>query len=131
MTTFSEDTEGPLVTVGCTSVVMVVARSRAAVDSISAVVVVAGCNLASLVSMAVVAVSGISMVVVAVSNLMVARVRAVVVVMSLSSSLIASAISLGRPVSIHNSGTLESSVAIIGNSSAPLNFLEAFEVDVL
>jgi hypothetical protein len=48
-----------------------------------------------------------------------------------SSSLIVRARSIGRPVSILVTMTLESSIAIVGNVSAPPNFLEALEVDVL
>jgi len=120
-TAFSEDTEGPFMTVDWTHIVMVVARSRLTVDSISTM----GSNMASVVSMAVVAVT--------VTTLMMTRLRTVIVMVSMrgSSSLIVRARSIGRPVSILTTMTLESSIAIVGNFSAPLNFVEASEVDVL
>lgn len=83
-TAFSEDTVGPIMTVDWTCIMAV--RSPLSVDSISTMVVVSGNNFASRGSIAVVAMS----------NLMMARVRTVVmVVMRGSSSLIVRARSIG------------------------------------
>jgi hypothetical protein len=116
-------------TVDWTHIVMVVARSPVTVDIISTM----GSNMAGVVSMAVVAITVTfnmaSHAVVVVAN----SLRTVMVMVSMrgSSSLIVRARSIGRPVSILVTMTLESSIAIVGNVSAPPNFLEALEVDVL
>jgi hypothetical protein len=117
-------------TVDWTHIVMVVARSPVTVDSISTMVV---SNMAGVVSMAVVVITVTfnmaSHAVVVVANSL--RTLMVMVSMRGSSSLIVRARSIGRPVSILATMTLESSIAIVGNVSAPPNFLEALEVDVL
>jgi hypothetical protein len=116
-------------TVDWTHIVMVVARSPVTVDSISTM----GSNMAGVVSMAVVVITVTfnmaSHAVVVVANSL--RTLMVMVSMRGSSSLIVRARSIGRPVSILVTMTLESSIAIVGNVSAPPNFLEALEVDVL